>query len=699
MLDNFSIFTRGGLVLWTSIHLSNLKGSPVDALIQTCLLQERSGEASFQHGKDAAAYTLKWTFHNELGLVFVAVYQRILQLLYVDELLALVKQEFTSGTFFRPGKYDYPEFGETYSRLLLESEERAKDARRQKQSAVVRDGKAGGLPNGSSAKQGLKGEGNRSQQNGKSSKQAKGRGGKGSGMSSTDEDSGEGEGEGNGNGSGNGTANGNNEKQANGELAKDGLGKDTSVSENGDSRSGGVPSAFDVSKLRKRGDKARSASATPLNPFAPVPRNGALRPHPNGKANGLATDSTTKPKVVKKNRTWDDDKPTKSSSKNGNDSGDDSTMKVLEEVEVVQALDVKKEEKSLVDQEVEIEDFDYELESDEEEGEAGTAGPGKKMANAAGAGGAPKRGGWLSSLFQSVAGKASLEKEDVAPALKVLKDRFLAKNVAEEIADKLCESVAARLVGKKQGSFTRLTPIVQAAMEEALQNILTPKRSVDVLREVMAAKEQGRPYVIVFVGVNGVGKSTNLAKVAYWLLQHDVKVSLAACDTFRAGAVEQLRTHARRLGVPLFERGYEKDPAAVARDAIREAFKERTEAVLVDTAGRMQDNEPLMRALAKLLHINSPDLTLFVGEALVGNDAVDQLSKFNQRLADLSTAQPPRCIDGILLTKYDTIDDKVGAALSMVYISSAPIMFVGCGQTYTDLKKLNVKEIIKALLK
>jgi signal recognition particle receptor subunit alpha len=113
----------------------------------------------------------------------------------------------------------------------------------------------------------------------------------------------------------------------------------------------------------------------------------------------------------------------------------------------------------------------------------------------------------------------------------------------------------------------------------------------------------------------------------------------------------------------------------------------------------MQDNEPLMRALSKLINMNDPDLTLFVGEALVGNDAVDQLSKFNERLADLNAnARRTKLIDGIVLSKFDTIDDKVGAALSMVYTSGAPVVFVGCGQTYTDLRRLNVKSVVKILL-
>jgi signal recognition particle receptor subunit alpha len=176
-------------------------------------------------------------------------------------------------------------------------------------------------------------------------------------------------------------------------------------------------------------------------------------------------------------------------------------------------------------------------------------------------------------------------------------------------------------------------------------------------------------------------------------------VTLAACDTFRSGAVEQLRTHARRLQIPIFEKGYERDPAVVAKQAIQEATRTKADVVLVDTAGRMQDNEPLMRALSKLININSPDLVLFVGEALVGNDAVDQLTQFNQKLADLSSVPAARLIDGILLSKFDTVDDKVGAALSMAYVSGALVMFVGCGQSYTDLMQLNVKSIVNTLLK
>eukprot|EP01027_Heterolobosea_sp_BB2_P001503 GEZU01002276.1.p2 GENE.GEZU01002276.1~~GEZU01002276.1.p2 ORF type:complete len:217 (-),score=84.01 GEZU01002276.1:1147-1797(-) len=215
----------------------------------------------------------------------------------------------------------------------------------------------------------------------------------------------------------------------------------------------------------------------------------------------------------------------------------------------------------------------------------------------------------------------------------------------------------------------------------------------------MAAREKRRPYTIVFVGVNGVGKSTNLSKVCYWLLQNNLKVMIAACDTFRSGAVEQLNVHARNLNVPLFQRGYGKDAASIAKEAINTAKNEKIDVVLIDTAGRMQDNEPLMRSLAKLINVNKPDLILFVGEALVGNDGVDQLVKFNQALMDMTPAgETPRLIDGTVLTKFDTIDDKVGAAISMVYTTGQPIVFVGTGQSYTDLRRLNVQTVIKALL-
>jgi signal recognition particle receptor subunit alpha len=162
-------------------------------------------------------------------------------------------------------------------------------------------------------------------------------------------------------------------------------------------------------------------------------------------------------------------------------------------------------------------------------------------------------------------------------------------------------------------------------MDETLTRILTPTKNIDVLRDAMKSRAKQEPYVIVFVGVNGVGKSTSLSKVCYWLQQNNLKVMIAACDTFRSGAVEQLRVHSKCLNVELYEKGYGKDAATIANEAIKYAKKNEIDVVLVDTAGRMQDNEPLMKALNKLIVVNDPNLVLFVGEALVGNDGVDQV--------------------------------------------------------------------------
>jgi len=306
----------------------------------------------------------------------------------------------------------------------------------------------------------------------------------------------------------------------------------------------------------------------------------------------------------------------------------------------------------------------------------------------------------LTRSLKNVTGGAKLTEEELEPLLVSFKTALMTKNVAADVCNKLAESVRASLIGRTTDRFTSMASTVKSSLQESMETLLTPKKSIDIMRAALAAKNAGRVYTIVFLGVNGVGKSTNLAKVAYYLKNKgNLNVLICACDTFRAGAVEQLKTHARCLEVELFERGYGKDPAEIAKSAVGHARSNGHDVVLVDTAGRMQDNEPLMRALAKLVAVNNPDLVLFVGEALVGNDAIDQVSKFNKSLVDMShDPRKPRGIDGMLLTKYDTVDDKVGAALSMVYVTGQPIVFVGTGQKYTHLRKIQAKEVVRQLL-
>ncbi|KAF4652675.1 hypothetical protein FOL47_010905, partial [Perkinsus chesapeaki] len=288
----------------------------------------------------------------------------------------------------------------------------------------------------------------------------------------------------------------------------------------------------------------------------------------------------------------------------------------------------------------------------------------------------------LTRQVKNITGNQVLRDEDLEPVLAVFRDELMAKNVAMDVANAISDGVKNSLVGTRTNQFTSIRSTVKQALTDSISRILTPKRSVDVLKAATEAKARGEVYSIVFLGVNGVGKSTNLSKVAYYLRKKaGLKVLICACDTFRAGAVEQLKTHARCLNVELFERGYGKDAADIAKQGLYYAKQNGYDVVLIDTAGRMQDNEPLMKSLARLVAVNNPNLILFVGEALVGYDAIDQLTKFNRALMDYSlNPSNPRGIDGILLTKYDTVDDKVGAALSMVYITGQPIVFVGTGE-------------------
>jgi signal recognition particle receptor subunit alpha len=238
----------------------------------------------------------------------------------------------------------------------------------------------------------------------------------------------------------------------------------------------------------------------------------------------------------------------------------------------------------------------------------------------------------LRNSLKNYIGNKELTIEDLEPIMKNFVDLLTEKNVAKEISESLCSSVSQSLLKTKTQSFTTIATTVKEALKENIGKILTPKQDLDVLRMCLSAKQRGEPFKIVFIGVNGVGKSTNLAKVAYLLQKNGLKLLIAACDNFRSGAVEQLKTHVRALNIDLFEKGYKEDPPYIAKEAIEHAKRNNYDCVLIDTAGRMQDNKLLMENLAKLVDVNQPDLILFVGEALTGNDSVDQLRKFNQAL-------------------------------------------------------------------
>ncbi|WYZ39129.1 hypothetical protein EsH8_III_001043 [Colletotrichum jinshuiense] len=314
----------------------------------------------------------------------------------------------------------------------------------------------------------------------------------------------------------------------------------------------------------------------------------------------------------------------------------------------------------------------------------------------------------ISGLFRNVVGGKTLTKEDLDKAMKGMEEHLLKKNVAREGAIRLCEGVEKELLGAKTGSFESINNKIRAAMEASLTKMLTPTSSLDLLREIDAitsppatSLRKARPYVISIVGVNGVGKSTNLSKICFFLLQNKYKVLIAAGDTFRSGAVEQLAVHVRNLKeltsreggrVELYQKGYGKDAATVARDAVSHAAQEGFDVVLIDTAGRRHNDQRLMSSLEKFAKFAQPDKILMVGEALVGTDSVAQARNFNAAFGST------RSLDGFIISKCDTVGNMVGTLVSLVHATNVPVLFVGVGQHYSDLRNFSVKWAVEKLL-
>lgn len=318
--------------------------------------------------------------------------------------------------------------------------------------------------------------------------------------------------------------------------------------------------------------------------------------------------------------------------------------------------------------------------------------------------------GALSGYFKNIVGGKTLTKEDLAKPLKAMEDHLLNKNVAREAAVRLCDSVERDLIGFKTSSFTSIDATIRTSMSKALTRILTPTSSLDLLRAITTTNAT-RPYIISIVGVNGVGKSTNLSKLAYFLLQNNFRVLICAADTFRSGAVEQLGVHVRNLAelskreavghVELFSQGYGKDAATVARDAITHASAPTTtprfDVVLIDTAGRRHNDTRLMSSLTKFGQLANPDKILMVGEALVGTDSVAQARNFSAQFVDAKGRA--RGLDGFIISKCDTVGDMVGTLVSMVHATGIPVVFLGVGQHYGDLRGLNVGWAVDKLMK
>ncbi len=283
--------------------------------------------------------------------------------------------------------------------------------------------------------------------------------------------------------------------------------------------------------------------------------------------------------------------------------------------------------------------------------------------------------------------KVELDPEKLQPIVEELKITLLENDVAFQVAEEIGQELVEELTGVKVGRTSDKKAFVREALRKAVLRTLSRGGHVDLEELVKAKRAQGGPFVILFVGFNGSGKTTTIAKMAKMLRDRGLKVVLACSDTFRAGAIEQLEEHGRRLGIRTLKHRYGADPAAVAYDAVAHARARGIDVVLIDTAGRAQTNKNLMDELAKIKRVIEPDLTVLVVDALTGNDALAQAEMFNDAVG----------VDAVVLTKVDA-DVRGGTALSITHAIGKPILFIGTGQGYDDLRPFDPEEFADMIL-
>ncbi|EFE38320.1 hypothetical protein TRV_06976 [Trichophyton verrucosum HKI 0517] len=650
MLDAFEVITTSGVVLWSKTY-APVGTHIINALIKDVFIEERTGidRAARKYNKEQ--YTLRWTEAKGFGLIFVAVYQSLLHLTWIDELLENIKtiflglyKEQLKGSRFRVANYPFDKYFEQQLRELDQTTELPAEDKRQLGAESKRDvltqADTGGPP----------------------------------------------------------------PPPVPGLLAVQ-----RQAAPATEVLSDSTP--FQTPETSRPVTPSSQVITAKAGPGGRISRRARKAANANSNNTSGAEDkakkSTNGKSGAKKMRKWG---PDGIADEEGDEildySANDTGAGTMEDLPApsVDAIDSESFGTKTQKGQFVLKDLGDEIHSilqnaDEE----------KAKANGSSAGVVNSSIGAISSLFRNVVGGKVLTEADLVKPLKAMEDHLLKKNVAREAAVRLCEGVQKELVGKKTASFQSIDSALRAGMESSLRKILTPTTSLDLLREIEVVtsptnqQQPRRPYVISVVGVNGVGKSTNLSKLCFFLLQNKYKVLIAACDTFRSGAVEQLRVHARNLKelsarenaghVELYEKGYGKDAANVAKDAVAYAATNDFDVVLIDTAGRRHNDQRLMSSLEKFAKFANPDKILMVGEALVGTDSVMQARNFNQAFG------PGRGLDGFIISKCDTVGDMVGTLVSMVHATGIPIVFLGVGQHYGDLRGLSVPWAVGLLMK
>lgn len=290
------------------------------------------------------------------------------------------------------------------------------------------------------------------------------------------------------------------------------------------------------------------------------------------------------------------------------------------------------------------------------------------------------------SKFAPKPGKVKISEKEFWSYAEDLEMLLLENNVAFEVAEKIIAKLKERIVDKeflkKEIEF-----IINDSLKDIIYELLI--EPFDLVEEIKKFKDKNlekKPFVILFCGINGTGKTTTIAKLVYLLKKNNLTSVIAAGDTFRAASIEQLNKHGERLDTKIISHDYGSDPASVGFDAIKYAEKNKIDVVLIDTAGRMHTEKNLMAQIEKVAKVTQPNLKIFVGESITGNDIVEQIQAFNESVK----------IDGIILSKAD-IDEKGGTALSVGATTGKPILYLGTGQNYEDLEPFNRTKFVEKL--
>jgi fused signal recognition particle receptor len=291
----------------------------------------------------------------------------------------------------------------------------------------------------------------------------------------------------------------------------------------------------------------------------------------------------------------------------------------------------------------------------------------------------------LKGIIESI-NKSSLTKKDLDPILWDLQLQLISNDVSVVVAEKISNEMKEKLLGLNAPRIGDKSEVVRTYLGDSIEAVMVGSKPIDLIQLISENKEK-KPYVIMFIGINGTGKTTTIAKMSKMFLDNDFSVVLASSDTYRAGAIEQLEEHARRLGVRVIKHQYGSDSAAVGYDAVEHAKARAIDVVLIDTAGRMQTNRNLMDELQKMKRVVQPDITIMILDSLTGNDATEQAITFNKHVG----------FDAVILTKVDA-DAKGGSSLSVSYLTGKPVIFIGVGQKYDDIEKFDAAWLAEKLL-